>query len=72
MAEITEDDEHSGGGPTINETGIRVINVASAYKHSGYSPDEIAELYPALSLTDIYTALAYYYDHLDRFRRSDS
>ena len=72
MAEITEDDEHSGGAPTINETGIRVINVASAYEHSGYSPDEIAELYPALSLTDIYTALAYYYDHLDRFRELDS
>jgi len=47
-----------------------VINVASAYEHSGYSPDEITELYPALSLTDIHAVLAYYYDHLGRFRES--
>lgn len=67
MTEIVRDPEHSDGAPTINDTGIRVINVASAYEHSGYSPDEIAEFYPSLSLADIHTALAYYYDHLDEF-----
>lgn len=67
MTEIGRDERHSRGAPTINDTGIRVINVASAYEHSGYSPDEIAEFYPALSLADIHTAIAYYYDHLDEF-----
>lgn len=67
MTEIVRDPEHSNGAPTINDTGIRVINVASAYEHSGYSPDEIAEFYPDLSLADIHTAIAYYYDHLDEF-----
>jgi len=70
MTEIVENEDHSGGAPTINDTGIRVLNVASAYEHSGYSPDEIAELYPALSLADIHAALAYYYDHIEVFRES--
>ena len=67
MTEIVRDPEHSDGAPTIDGTGIRVINVASAYEHSGYSPDEIADFYPGLSLADIHTAIAYYYDHLEEF-----
>ncbi|MFC6724083.1 DUF433 domain-containing protein [Halobium palmae] len=70
MTEIVREPEHSNGAPTIDGTGIRVINVASAYEHSGYSPDEIAEFYPDLSLEDIHTAIAYYYGHLDEFRDS--
>lgn len=31
MTEIVRDQRHSGGAPTIGETGIRVANVASAY-----------------------------------------
>lgn len=60
MTVIVRDPEHSDGSPTIDGTGIRVRNVASAYVHSGYSPDEIVELYPALTLEDVHTALAYY------------
>jgi uncharacterized protein (DUF433 family) len=72
MTEIVRDPDHSDGAPTIEGTGIRVWNIASAYEHSGYSPDEIVELYPALTLEDIHTALAYYYAHIDEFReRSD-
>jgi len=65
---IVEDPEHSGGSPTIEGTGIRVKDVASAYEHSGYDPDEITQLYPDLSLSDVHRALAYYYDHIDEFR----
>lgn len=68
MTEIVRDPEHSGGAPTIGDTGIRVLNVASAYEHSGYSPDEIIDLYPALDLEDVHTALAYYYAHVEEFR----
>lgn len=71
MTEIVRDPEHSDGAPTIRRTGIRVWNVASAYEHSGYSPDEIVELYPALSLSDVHTALAYYYEHIEEFRDRD-
>ena len=68
MTEIVRDERHSGGAPTVGETGIRVVNVASAYEHSGYSPDEITTLYPALSLEDVHSALAYYYAHVEEFR----
>ncbi|PSQ15002.1 hypothetical protein BRD02_07460 [Halobacteriales archaeon QS_8_69_73] len=53
MTEIVRDPDHSDGAPTIEETGIRVWNVASAYEHSGYSPDEIIDLYPVLTLEDV-------------------
>ena len=67
MTDIVRDPEHSDGAPTINDTGIRVINVASAYEHSSYSPDEIVDFYPVLTLEDVHTALAYYYAHIEEF-----
>jgi uncharacterized protein (DUF433 family) len=65
---IVRDPEHSDGAPTIAGTGIRVTDVASAYEHSGYEPDEITQLYPDLSLGDVHRAFAYYYDHIDDFQ----
>jgi uncharacterized protein (DUF433 family) len=65
---IVRDDDHSDGAPTVEGTGIRVRDIADAYEHSGYDPDEITELYPDLSLADVHSALAYYYDHIDDFR----
>lgn len=72
MTEIVRDEDHSDGAPTIEGIGVRVIDVAKAYEHSGYSPDEITQLYPYLSLGDVHTALAYYYDHIDEFRSRPS
>jgi uncharacterized protein (DUF433 family) len=68
MTGIVREGEHSQGSPTLEGTGIRVINIACAYEHNGYSPDEIADFYPSLSLEDIHTALAYYYANIDEFR----
>lgn len=69
---IVRDDQHSDGAPTIEGTGIRVKDVAEAYEHSGYDPDEIVALYPALSLADVHRALAFYFDNIDEFRAADS
>ena len=69
---IVRDEQHSDGAPTIEGTGIRVEDVADAYEHSGYDPDEITELYPDLSLADVHRALAFYYDHIDEFRPEES
>jgi len=65
---IGRDDDHSDGAPTIEGTGIRVKDVAVAYEHSGYEPDETTQLYPDLSLADVHRSLAYYYDHIGDFR----
>ena len=74
MTRIVQDPDHSDGAPTVEGTGIRVWNVASAHEHSGYSPDEITDLYPALTLTDVQMALAYYYANIEEFgeRGSDA
>jgi len=56
---VVQSDEHSDGAPVLEGTGIRVVDVATAYEDSGHSPEEITELYPALSLGDVHTALAY-------------
>ena len=69
---IVRDPEHSDGAPTIEGTGIRVKDIAVAYEHSGYEPDEITQLYPDLSLGDVHRALAYYYDNIDEFRSAES
>ena len=34
----------------------------------GMSPDEIVSQYPSINLSDVYAALAYYYDHLEEIR----
>jgi uncharacterized protein (DUF433 family) len=56
---IVRDSDHSDGAPTVRATGIRVKDVASAYEHSGYSPDEITQLYLDLTLGGVHRALAY-------------
>jgi uncharacterized protein (DUF433 family) len=68
---IVKSSEHSDGAPTIKGTGIRVVDIAKAYEHSDYSPDEITQLYPSLSLGDVHTALAYYYNHIEELRQQE-
>lgn len=69
---IVRDPEHSDGASTLEGTGIRVVEIARAYEHSGYDPDEITQFYPDLSLSDVHTALAYYYDHVEELRTTSS
>jgi uncharacterized protein (DUF433 family) len=56
---IVRDEAHSDGAPTVEGTGIRVADIAAAYEHSGYDPDEITQLYPDLSLAEVHLALSY-------------
>ncbi len=49
-----------GGRLRIEGTRITVNQIVVLYKQ-GYSPEEIAEQYPHLTLAQVYTALAYYH-----------
>jgi len=49
-----------GGRPRIDGTRIAVRTIAIFYKQ-GLSPEEIADQYPQLSLTQVYAALTYYH-----------
>mgnify|MGYP001801249458 CR=1 FL=1 len=51
-----------GGKPRIANRRISVQNIIIWHEQMGFSVDEIATGYD-LSLSEIYAALAYYYDH---------
>jgi len=40
-----------------------VADIAVWHELRGYSADEIVELFPGLTLGQVYAALAYYFDH---------
>jgi uncharacterized protein (DUF433 family) len=51
-----------GGKPCIAGTRIRVQDIV-VRTELGESPDEIVRAYPHLTLGDVHSALAYYYDN---------
>ena len=54
-----------GGKPRIAGHRIRVMDIVVWHEKRGLSPDEILDLYPGLTLADVYAALTYYFDHPD-------
>jgi uncharacterized protein (DUF433 family) len=53
----------TAGVAWIDDTNIKVIEVALDHLAHGSSPEEIHFQYPHLSMAQIYAALSYYYDH---------
>jgi uncharacterized protein (DUF433 family) len=60
--QITIDASVRNGRPCIGGTTIEVAAIATAKVIGGQEPEEIAADY-GLSLSQVYSALAYYYDH---------
>ena len=54
--------ETCSGHPRISGTRIRVSNIVF-WVEQGQSPEEIVANYPQLSLADVHSALAYYFDN---------
>lgn len=59
---ITSNPKVRAGRPCIAGTGLRVSDVVMAHLYHNQTPDEIAAGY-AVSLSGVYAALAYYYEH---------
>jgi uncharacterized protein (DUF433 family) len=59
----------SGGKPRIANRRITVEDIAIWHERLGLSADQIASEY-ALSLAEIYAALAYYFAHREAIERS--
>lgn len=55
--------ETCGGKPRIDGHRITVKHIVLDHQRRGMSPDEIVSAYPSPALSDVYAALAYYYDH---------
>lgn len=72
MAKLTDHIESTegvcGGKPCIAGTRIRVQDVVVWHEHQGQTPEEIAAAFPQLSLAQIHSALAYYFDHQQEIR----
>ena len=58
-----------GGKPRIAGHRIKVQDIVIWHEKMGMSPDEIVSQYPSITLSDVYTALAYYHDRLEEIRK---
>src|SRR4051794_8881430 len=52
-----------GGRACIAGHRIRVLDIVVWHEKRGFSPDEIVDLFPGITLADVYAALAYYFDN---------
>lgn len=59
---ITQKKGICGGSPIISGTRTPIRSIVGYYK-MGLSPEEILEGLPYLTLSQIYDALSYYFDH---------
>jgi uncharacterized protein (DUF433 family) len=56
---------NDAGVPLIAGTTMKVVELVTSHQAYGWSPEELHFQYPYLSLGQIYSALAYYWDHKD-------
>jgi uncharacterized protein (DUF433 family) len=54
---------NENGVPVIADTTMKVIELMTSVKAYGWNPDELHANYPHLSMSQIHSALAYYWDH---------
>ncbi len=72
---ITKTPGVCGGRACIAGHRVRVVDIVVWHEMRGYSPDQIVDLFPGISLADVYAALTYYFDNRqeieDVFRQED-
>jgi uncharacterized protein (DUF433 family) len=65
-AHIVQTPGTCGGRPRIDGHRVRVQDVAVEHDWQAMSPEEICQAHPGLTLAEVYSALAYYYDHREQ------
>lgn len=53
------------GVPWIEEANTKVVELVAAAKNHGWSAEELAYQHPHLTLGQVHSALAFYWDHRD-------
>ena len=65
-----------GGSPHIAGHRVRVLDIVVWHEKCGFSPDQIVDLFPGITLADVHAALAYYFDNTEEieeeFRQESS
>ena len=62
---IVKDEGICGEQPRIAGTRIKVQHIVLEYERLGWTPDQICNAHPGLTLADVHAAITYYYDHRD-------
>ncbi len=57
------------GVPMIEGTTTKIVEIVLETKAYGWSPEEVHFQHPYLTLGQIYSAMAYYFDHSQEFER---
>ncbi len=60
---ITKTPGVCGGRACIAGQRIRVMDIVVWHENRGYSPDEVVDMFPGITLADVYAALTYYFDN---------
>jgi len=60
---IVRVEDIANGKPIISGTRVKVEQIALEYERLGWTPDQIVEAHPHLTLAQVHDALCYYYDH---------
>jgi uncharacterized protein (DUF433 family) len=73
---ITKTPGICGGRACIAGHRIRVADVVNWHEKRGYSPDEVVDMFPGITLADVHAAMAYYFDNRqeieDEFRLDEA
>lgn len=57
-----------GGKARIAGHRVRVQDIVVWYEHQGMTPDQIVSAIPNITLSDVHSALAYYFDHVQEIQ----
>ena len=75
MEHITKTPGICGGRACIAGHRVRVLDIVAWHETRGQSPDQIVNLFPGITLADVYAAMAYYFDNREEidaeFRHED-
>lgn len=52
--------------PFIEDTSMKVVELITSVQAYGWSPEELHFQYPHISMSKIYSALAYYWDNKEK------
>jgi uncharacterized protein (DUF433 family) len=52
-----------GGSPHIAGHRVRVLDIVVWHEKRGFTPDQIVDQFPGITLADVYAALTYYFDN---------
>jgi len=68
---ITKTPGVCGGRACIAGRRIRVSDIVNWHELRGYSADEVADMFPGITLAEIYAALSYYFDHREEIEAEE-